>query len=199
MYEVGDLCTSVCSNCGTICEAFPITDLASAMLYSTKKCTTVIGDLYIMGLPVTVTKKVLFDNLNTIQYIRGDLYMKDNAYMPAMTFFSGLLGVYGIHYENNIILSDARMPSLIQLRGPVTVDGCDRLCPSRYTSLNSAADDPSCTNALVDVYLYLSGNFKMSDLPLIGMTLSSIVQNVTNHGVCIILLFSSLLFLILRL
>ena len=84
-------CTSVCSSCGTLCEAFPITDLTSLQLYSSKGCTIVVGDLYILNLPITITRTMLFNNLKNILYIRGGLYFKDNLYLTAMTFMSNLV------------------------------------------------------------------------------------------------------------
>ena len=95
LYEVGSLCTSACSTCGTLCEAFPITDASSAQLYKIKGCTTVVGDLYIMNLDATVTRTLLYGQLSTIKTVRGVLHFKDNAFLSAMTFMSNLESLGG--------------------------------------------------------------------------------------------------------
>ena len=187
MYEVGGLCTSVCSTCGTLCEAFPITDLASLQLYKTKGCTTVVGDLYIMDLPVTVTKKLLFDNLKSVQYIRGGLYVKDNPFLSALTFLSNLVGVYGVYLSNLPLIVDARMPSLTQFRDGISVDGCDRLCPARYTMIGAGPSDIGCANPTMNYFFRVVGDFKLSDIALLDAVVARVVTNVTNGAVCIFL------------
>jgi hypothetical protein len=183
MYEVNGQCTSVCNNCGVLCESFPISDLASLQLYRSKGCTIIVGDLYIMGLAVTVTKKLLFDNLNKVRSIRGVLYFHDNTYMSAMTFFSELVEVYGISYRNNPILVDARMPSLAELRGEVVVEGCDRLCPARYTVVGASPDDSGCTNPLMEYSFRVVGDARREDIELLGNLTARVGQYVTNNEV----------------
>jgi hypothetical protein len=183
-YEVNGQCTSVCDNCGVLCESFPINDLASAQLYGSKGCTIIDGDLYITGLAVTVTKKVLFDNLKTVRSIRGVLYFHDNHYMSAMTFFSGLVEVHGISYQNNPTLVDARMPSLHDLKGEVVVDGCDRLCPARYTVVGASPDDSGCTNPLLEYSFHVVGDAQRHDLDVLGDLMVRVAQHVTDNEVC---------------
>jgi len=107
--------------------------------------------------------------------------------LPALTFFSNLKGMYGAHYINNAILVDTRMPSLQSLTGNVTVIGCDRLCPARYTFVGTRADDPSCSDALVDVYLHMEGDIQANDLALLGSAVQVMCANLTNYQVCVIL------------
>ena len=185
---------SVCSSCGTLCEAFPITDLTSLQLFKNKGCTLIVGDLYIMNLPVTVTKKLLLDNLQGVQYIRGTLHMKDNLYVSALTFFSNLVGIYGAKFSNMPILVDARMPSLTQIRDVVTVDGCDRLCPARYTSVEVIQDDSGCTNPEMFYFLRVVGGFQSSDLLLLSDVMARVVTSKTNGLVCQVFFLFSILF-----
>ena len=133
-----------------------------------------------MNLPVTVTKKILFDNLQGIQYIRGTLHMKDNLYISALTFFSNLIGINGATFVNMPILVDARMPSLTQLRDAVTVEGCDRLCPARYTSVGVSLDDSGCTNPEMFYFLRVVGNFHSSDLLLLSSVMARVVSGKTD-------------------
>jgi len=184
LYEVDGRCTSVCNNCGVLCESFPISDLASLQLYKSKGCTIIVGDLYIVGLAVTVTKGLLFDNLRAVRTIRGVLYFHDNIYMSAMTFFSGLEEVHGISYKNNPILVDARMPSLRELQNEVEVEGCDRLCPARYTVVGASADDSGCTNPLLEYSFRVVGDARREQLDVLGNVTLRVVQNVTNNEVC---------------
>jgi hypothetical protein len=179
---VNGQCTSVCDNCGVLCESFPITDLASVHLYKSKGCTIIVGDLYITGLAVTVTTKVLFDNLNILRSIRGVLYFHDNIFIPAMSFFSELVEVHGISYQNNPTLVDARMPSLQSLKGHVVVDGCDRLCPARYTVVGASPDDSGCTNPLLEYSFRVVGDAQRHDLDVLGTLMARVMM--TYNGVC---------------
>lgn len=176
----------MCSGCGVLCEAFPITDLTSLQLYAVKKCTIVVGDLYIIALPITITKRALFNNLQTIQYIRGSLYMKDMLYITAMTFFSNLVGISGgAHYSNDPILTDGRMPSLLQLGGPVTAEGCDRMCPARYTAVGVNLDDTGCANPVVNIFLHIDGAAStIADAVVLCGVAGRLVTNSTGGQVC---------------
>ena len=173
---------SQCSTCGTLCEAFPITDISSAQLYASKKCTIIVGDLYMQNMPTSVTKKLLFDTLQTVQFIKGKLYFIGNRYISAMTFFSNLIGLYGAHYSNNADLVDARMPSLQQLKGSVTVEGCDRLCPARYTAVG-LSDDAVCPNPIMEYYFGIQGDATVDSLPLVSSILQRVIVAKTNNGV----------------
>jgi hypothetical protein len=177
-------CTTACNNCGVLCESFPISDLASLQLYKSKACTIIVGDLYIMGLPVSVAKMAILESLGTVRTIRGVLYFHDNIYMSAMTFFSGLEVVYGISYKNNPTLVDARMPSLRELRNEVEVEGCDRLCPARYTVAGASPDDSGCAESIISYFFLVQGDARREQLGMLGNLTLRIVQNVTNNEVC---------------
>jgi hypothetical protein len=173
----------VCDNCGVLCESFPISDLSSLQLYGSKGCTIIDGDLYIMGLAVTVTKKLLFDNLKTVRSIRGVLHFHDNHHISAMSFFSELTEVHGISYQSNPILVDGRMPSLAVLRGDVVVEGCDRLCPARYTIVGDSPDDSECTNPLLEYSFRVVGDARREDLEVLGNLTARVLM--THNEVCL--------------
>ena len=177
------VCTSQCATCGVLCAAFPITDLDTLTLYKTKGCTTIVGDLYITNLLPVVTKRLLRQNLQNIQYIRGGLYVENNPYLNAMTFMSNLLGVESIYYSNLPILVDARMPSLQQLSGSVSVIGCDRLCPARYTVVGPSPNQAGCSNSTVNLYLYIVGPAALSDVEVLANVISRVLTNATNGEV----------------
>ena len=183
MFEVGSVCTSQCATCGVLCAAFPITDVDTLTLYKTKGCTTIVGDLYIMNLPLIVTKKLLQQNLQNIQYIRGGLYVETNPYLNDMTFLSNLVGVESIHLENMPILVDARMPALQQLSGNVSVVGCDRLCPARYTVVGPGSSQAGCSNSTVNWYLHIVGSATLNDIAVLGNVTSRVLSNATNGAV----------------
>ena len=186
LYETGSLCTSQCDSCGVLCESFPITEASSAALYLSKGCTVIVGDLYMVNLAATVTRTVLHGYLKNIQEIRGYLHFKDNAHLSAMTFFSSLVSMYGAVYSNNPYLLDTRMPSLSSMRDGVTVVGCDRLCPARYTAAaGTITDDSQCTNPQMEYYLNVEGPAVAADLELLGDVIQRVVANVTNGEVCV--------------
>ncbi len=176
-------CVSKCATCGTLCEAFPITDLGSLKLYSSKGCTVIVGDLYIQDLAAAVTKKLLFDHLKNVQRINGYLHFKDNRYISAMTFFSNLVGLHGAFYSNNPQLVDARMPSLQELRYTVEVQGCNRLCPARYTAVGAGPNDSHCPNPLMKYYFQIKGDASVADVGFLGAIVGRVVQNLTNSEV----------------
>ena len=173
------LCFTQCATCGILCESFPISDLPSLELYSSRGCTEIAGDLYIQNIPPGLRKSVLFENLATVKVIRGSLYMLDNMYNTAMTFFKNVEEIEGsIHYSNNPWQMDAELASLVRLGGNVTVEGCDRLCPARYSSIqraqhddDSTAREQDCANPFVQYYLVVVGNATLDDLGIIGSTI----------------------------
>ena len=184
LFEVGSVCTSSCSTCGTLCEAFPITDLTSLQNYGIKNCTVVVGDLYISNLDSTLIRVVLFNNLQGIRTIRGSLYFVDNVFLTAMTFFSKLMSVTSIRYLNNPRLVDARMPSLTSLPEGVSVIGCDRLCPARYTAIGAAPDDSGCPNVIFRYHLHVAGPMQVSDVAHVVSVMDRTFRNVTQNQVC---------------
>lgn len=183
MYSVPPLCTSYCTSCGVLCESFPIRDIPSAQLYLTKKCTVIVGDLYITNLPAPITRKVLAQYLGNIQYIRGTLHVRDNMFRTGMNFFSNLLGVNGITYFNNPLMTDARMLSLKTLSGNVTVEGCPRLCPARYTRVGPGPDDSYCTNTNLNHFFQVVGDVENVHLTTLGSIVARAARNVTGNQV----------------
>ena len=178
---------SQCSGCGTLCESFPITDINSLELYSSQGCTIIVGDLFIMGLPSSISQKPLFTNLQGIQSIRGVLHFQNNEYLSAMTFLKNLVSLEGAVYLNNPVLVDTRMPSLQVLSGDVIVIGCDRLCPARYTAVGvgfGSNNDAGCTNVMLDYFMSIQGPATVSMLPLLSNIMSRVVENATGSMVC---------------
>ncbi len=184
LFEVGSLCTSRCSTCGTLCEAFPISDVNSAALYSSQACTVIIGDLYILNLPASMTRTILLAHLKTVQTIRGALFFKDNLYLSAMTFLSNLVNLKGAVYINNPQLIDARLFSLKTMNGNVTVEGCDRLCPARYTAVGTVVDQSGCANPQLEYFLHIEGPVTANDLSTISGIMATVVRNTTGGVVC---------------
>ena len=131
-----------------------------------------------------VTKKILFQNLMGIQFIRGDLHVINNLFLNAMTFFSNLLGVGSIFYEFNPILVDARMSSIQEISGNVSVIGCDRLCPSRYTVVGPSPNQAGCSNSTVQWYLYIVGPASIHDISVLENVATRVLVNLTNGDVC---------------
>ena len=184
LFEVNGTCISQCATCGTLCEAFPISDLGSLQLYKTKGCTVVVGDLYISGLPPTVTRGVLLENLQGVRFVHGDLYMRSNEFIVSMTFLENLVGVYGAHYENNPVLVDARLPSLTQMTSNVTVAGCDRLCPARYTRIGGGGSQAGCANTTLNYFVRIEGDFIASvSVGLLADVFGRVLRNVTSEAV----------------
>ena len=186
LFDVGGLCDSSCKTCGTLCAAFPITDMQSLELYKTKGCTIVSGDLYIQNLPIEITRGVIAAHLGSIRYIKGDLHFKENAYIVSMVFFKSLLGVYGVYYLNNPELVDARMPQLQMLSGSVSVEGSPRLCPARYTTAASnMMDDSGCTSINLKYYLHIDGGSGLNNLGILSSVLSRAVEELIGGNVSI--------------
>ena len=100
-----------------------------------------------------------------------------------MTFFSNLLSVVSIHYLNNPRLVDARMPSLTSLPGGVSVIGCDRLCPARYTVVGAGPDDSGCPDVIIHYHLHVDGPMQSSDLATIASVMEHTLRNVTQNQV----------------
>ena len=117
--------------------------------------------------------------------------MNNNPYLTAMTFMSNLQSVYGVHYENNPALVDARFPSLIQMTSNVTVDGCDRLCPARYTIVGTGPSDVGCASRRMEYYFRVLGDAKQSDLPVLAGVFAKLVLSLAQNAVrCMVLFFS---------
>jgi hypothetical protein len=184
LYEVDDKCISRCSSCGTLCDAFPISDLASLQLYKSKRCSIIVGDLFIQNLPFDVTRTLLLDALKTVRVIRGKLYFSDNVFIVSMLFFENLKQVSGIVYMNNPALVDARMPLLESMPEGTEVEGCHRLCPARYTTVGASPDDDDCAVMVMKFTLRLTGDVDAQWFPLLEAIFVRVVANVTNNAVC---------------
>jgi len=162
---VGSACVSQCSTCGVLCEAFPISDISSLRLYSTKGCTIVAGDLYLVRLPFSITLAVLFDHLQTIRHIRGTLYLQDCPWVTSLFPFRNLLSLKGASFSNMENLVDARIPGLQQLVNKnVHVENCNRLCPARYTAVGTSPDDSDCPNLQVRFFVRVEGVLPVSSI-----------------------------------
>jgi hypothetical protein len=158
--------------------------MSSLQLYGIKNCTVVVGDLYISNLDSSLVRATLFSNLQGIRTIRGSLYFDNNPYLIAMTFFSNLVSVTSIRYLNNPGLVDARLPSLMSLPGGVSVTGCDRLCPARYTAVGAWPDDSGCPVVVLHYSLHVDGPVRVSDLATIAGVMDHTLRNVTQNQVC---------------
>jgi hypothetical protein len=184
MYEVDGLCTSVCDNCGVLCEASPITDESSLSRYRGKNCTIIVGDLFISFLPRSIYRAVLAAAIGSVQEIRGVLYVTNNPYLTAMTFFSRMTALKGVQYFNNPSLVDARLFALERLDTPAFVKGCDRLCPAQYTRLGLAASSEPCSNQSLRFPFFLPGQFQLSDIegPFLSI-MRRVIDQLTNKEV----------------
>jgi hypothetical protein len=183
MHEVSGLCTSACSTCGVLCEAFPITDLATADIYQRLGCTTIIGDLFMSNLPSSSTRTLLLQRLSTITRIRGALVFKDIVFASFVTLFDNLQFVNSIRLINLPLVTDARFPALLSIRDGVEVIGCDRLCPERYPRVGRYPSDLACSNFWIEFYWYITGTVTPSDLFLVSSVVNRIIYNVTNQQV----------------
>ena len=183
LFAVETMCVSSCSTCGTLCDAFPISDLSSLELYKTQGCTVVSGDLYIMGLPSSISKGTLLANLQAITAINGVLHFQDNLFLTSLLFFKNLVSLEGGYYNNNPQLVDARLPSLQTLSGDVEVYGSPRLCPARQTKVGYGGDDSGCTN-LDEVFFYdVQGSITIADLPLFANVITRVMSSISNGQV----------------
>jgi hypothetical protein len=192
LYDVNGTCTSGCESCGVLCEAFPIRDLDSLSLYKKYGCNIISGDLYIIELPVEVTKAILYDNLHRVRAIQGHLYVMHNAHITSMTFFEHLERVDGITYINNPSLADAHLNSLESLDIPTRVEGCARLCPARYTeSRDSGASEDACANPGMRFYVAIAGRAARGDLAVVGDVMTRVVRSLTDGQVCLVIQVAS--------
>ena len=183
LFSVGGYCVSSCSTCGTLCEPIPITDINSLTLYKTKGCTVISGDLYIMNLPTSVTKKLLFNNLQSITRIHGVLYLINCPVITSLSFLQNVVELYGGTYINNVNLVDARLPALTSLQSAVEVDGCDRLCPARYTIVGAGPDDSGCSNLQMVFFFNIQGSITIADLPLFANVITRTIQSISSGQV----------------
>ena len=139
-----------------------------------------------LDMPASMTRTVLYEHLKTVTVIRGTLYFKDNLYLSAMTFLSNVVSLNGAVYGNNPQLVDARLFALQRLNGNVTVEGCDRLCPARYTAVGANVDDQGCANPELRYFVHIDGPVARRDAGVIGSILQSALHNVTGGVVSLV-------------
>jgi hypothetical protein len=180
------LCASRCSDCGVLCESFPITDAGSLGLYSGQACNVLVGDVYISNLPTTINEDVLFSSLQSVQEIRGGLYVKDNLYLTSLSCMRNVRRISGgVYYVNNPNLVDTRMPLLGKLGGAVVVDGCDRMCGARYTTAVAVPDDPTCTNLKRLGFFHFNGPRIPANVVALTANVTAIaLRSISNGIVC---------------
>ena len=187
---MGSTCVSQCSTCGVLCEAFPISDLTSLRLYSTKGCTIVAGDLYLVRLPFSITLAVLFDHLQTIQHIRGTLYLQDSPWVTSLFPFRNILSLNGASYSNMDNLVDTRIPGLQKLsKNNVHVENCNRLCPARYTAIGASPDDSDCPNLQLRIFVRIEGFLPASSVLAVWQdVMFNALRNISANEVVLIYL-----------
>ena len=149
-------------DCGNLCEAFPITDLSSLMLYSSQNCTLIAGDLHIAYLPSLVHEDLLFDHLKQVVFLRGSLFVHDNQFLSSLVFFCNVTAVNNVSLSNNPNLVDARMSALQNMAGLVDVIACNRLCPARYTVVGPSPNDTGCANLTGFAFVSIGGSYDLS-------------------------------------
>ena len=125
----------------------------------------------------------MFEHLKTVTTIRGRLFFNDNMHLSAMTFLSNVVSLNGAVYSNNPQLVDARLISLQHLNGNVTAEGCDRLCPARYTAMGIAVGDAGCANPELRYFLHVDGPVTKSDVGVVGAIMQHVLRNVTGGKV----------------
>ena len=136
-----------------------------------------------LGIPASISELALFEHLKAVTTIRGRLFFNDNLHLSAMTFLSNVVSMNGAVYSNNPQLVDARLLSLQHLNGNVTVEGCDRLCPARYTAMGMADDDAGCVNPELRYFLRVEGSAMKSEIGVVGAIMQSVLRNVTGGKV----------------
>ena len=184
LFTQGSMCISRCPTCGVLCEPFPITDINSLGLYLSHGCTTVVGDLYLVGLPSTLTKSMLTNNLATVRTITGTLYIINCQWLSSVSPFANVVSLGSAFYSDNSNLVDTRIPGLKQLGSNVTVVNCNRLCPQRYTVVGTGPSDAGCPNLQLEYYLHVTGNVSVAQLPLIEGITYNALQSIAKNTVC---------------
>ena len=140
-----------------------------------------MGDLYVSGLPNTISNEILFSSFSTVTEIRGNLVVENNLFRTTMGAFRNLRSVFGISYVNNPSLVDARMPSLVSMPSGVSVVGCERLCLARYTVVGASPDDSGCASQDIDEIMVVTGGATLSDLLDLSSILTNVVRNLTSN------------------
>ena len=153
--------------------------MASLQLYKTKGCTIVVGDLHIVNIPVSISNGVFYDAIKQVKYIRGALHVRDNPYRTSLYPLRNIMSVTGVVLSNNPVLLDARLPALTSLPNGVQVEGCDRLCPARYTTAGVPPSDAGCTSLAFEYYLYVVGDVNRLNSTSLGVTLATALWNIT--------------------
>ena len=127
----------------------------------------------------TLRKIDLFNSLGTVSTIRGSLYILNNQFNTALTYFQNLQSVGSITIINCPALVDARFPSLVNLSGNITVMGTDRLCPARYPAVgNPSRNYSGCVYPIVNYFVLILGPATASDLPIFATILTNALMKV---------------------
>ena len=174
---------SQCSDCGNLCESFPITDLSSLELYSSRGCTLISGDLHIANLPSVVHEDLLFDHMGQVRFLRGSLIVLNNQFLSSLAFLRNVQSVVNVVLFNNPTLVDARLPSLQTFLGTFQPEGCDRLCPARYTALGPSSSDEDCPNLSRLSFISVGGPVDLS-INHTTSVLRSALNDFSNGTVC---------------
>ncbi len=171
---------SRCDVCGILCEAFPVFDAASLGIYSSNNCSVIVGDLHISELPIDLGEFELSQGFQGVSSIRGFIYVSNNPYLTSLSFLSQVVSVSGVTLFNNPNMVDARLPSLFRLSEAFTAEGCDRLCPQRYTSAIIGADESFCANLTVSVALSYLGDSNANAASLAYDLFAKILSEISN-------------------
>jgi ferredoxin len=151
MITNGSICTSQCGSCSSVCEGGRITNIATLLPYTVKRCEVILGDLIIAD-NVGLNSYDIQDAFLSLTAIIGDLVITNAASLTDLFGFQSLRHVSNIHLLNNANLVDARLPAL-ECVGDVSVQSCPRLCPAHYPSLSTVPETNDCVNTSATQYL----------------------------------------------
>ena len=127
-----DTCSTQCATCSRLCLAQPVFDIISLHYYASNNCSTLIGSLFIVGMPYSITDDDLVPIFSSLAEVRGDVIIRNNQYLTSLAFLQGLSVINSLAVESNPSLCDARLPSLSQVSGTIHTHGNPRLCPQNY-------------------------------------------------------------------
>ena len=157
----------------------------SLYLYMTRGCTTIVGDLYIMNLPATVTKTMIANNLATVRSITGTLYIVNCQWVVSLQQpLQNVIRLGSAYFSDNPNLVDTRIPGLTELGSNITVINCNRLCRARYTTVGSGPSDADCPNLQLEFSFSLRGSVSVSKLPLLESVVFNALMSIGKNMVC---------------
>jgi hypothetical protein len=151
----------------------------------------VSGDLHIIG-PIDLIPNVFFIHLKTVTHIRGSFIITEAFNLPSLSAFTNLKSVDCIKIYNMANLVDARMWSLTSLPLGAVVEGCPRLCPSRYPTTLSAQSPSSqdCANLNLNYFVNVVGDVSTEDLLVLEHLTSRWLFHLTLNKVWLSFLFA---------